>query len=212
MAIVTDIYSQYSLPLNLRTHMLRVAAVASLICDRLENVKIDKDIIVKTMLLHDLGNMLKFNFDRVDLFDPADQSKIDEYKQKQQELKVKYGTNSDQATLQMISEVTHDSRLVEFCRESHWERLGQYLNTDRLDIRVCTYADMRVGPFGLLSLDERISDLKKRRPEESDLLDRLLNEGKQVEAELAVLTKGRIGEITNDLVNQSMEVLKGKII
>ena len=79
---ITDIYSKYSIPLNLQRHMLGVAALASAICDLFLESVVNKELIVKTSLLHDMGNVLKCNFSRIDLFDEGDRNKIQKYKKK----------------------------------------------------------------------------------------------------------------------------------
>ena len=56
--------------------MYRVAALGSLICDRLISQKVDNDLILKTLLLHDMGNILKFDFERLDLFEENDKKNV----------------------------------------------------------------------------------------------------------------------------------------
>ena len=41
--------------------MLRVAAVASIICDDFGK-PLDKKLVISTCLLHDIGNVIKFDF------------------------------------------------------------------------------------------------------------------------------------------------------
>jgi 5'-deoxynucleotidase YfbR-like HD superfamily hydrolase len=44
--------------------MYRVAAIGQYIADHLRaDVKVDKDLITKVNLLHDMGNIVKFDFD-----------------------------------------------------------------------------------------------------------------------------------------------------
>ncbi|MBP9819466.1 hypothetical protein KBC79_01880 [Candidatus Woesebacteria bacterium] len=205
---ITGLYSKYSIPLNLQRHMLSVAAFASCVCDLFSDTKINKDLIVKTSLLHDMGNVLKFNFSRSDLFDEEDLPKIEEYKTAQQHFLKKYGTNPDEATLKIIEEITDNDNIRNLCQESHWEQLEDYLHTDRWDIKICCYSDMRTGPFGLLSLSQRISDLKLRRPEESAQLDVLFQQGTLVEKQLENATEHRLSEIDDGLINRTLDELK----
>ena len=60
---IKDIYSKYNIPPNLQLHMFRVAAFADILCDNHKKVDFDKEIIIKSCLLHDLGNIIKFDFD-----------------------------------------------------------------------------------------------------------------------------------------------------
>lgn len=205
---IGTIYEKYSIPQNLQRHMLSVAALASLICNLLPDVNINKDLVVKTSLLHDMGNVLKFNFSRTDLFDEADRNKIASYKIAQAYLSEKYGANPDEATLRIIQEITGNIRIKNLCQDSHWENLGKYLNSDRWDIKICCYSDMRTGPFGLLSLPQRIADIKQRRPEESAQLDILLQQGLEVEEQLDLATHGRLSEIDEVQINQAIAALR----
>jgi hypothetical protein len=67
---------------------------------------------------------------------------------------------------------------------------------------------MRVGPFGLLSIKERMADLKRRRPEEESRLEILEKQGLLVEEELMELTDGKLGKIgESDVKNRARELL-----
>ena len=60
MKNITDIYEKYKIMPLLAMHQIRVAAVAMMICDSL-SVPIDKDSVIKACLLHDIGNIIKFD-------------------------------------------------------------------------------------------------------------------------------------------------------
>ena len=62
MRRITEIYDEYKIMPNLREHMFRVAGVASLICDNLEE-SLSKKEIISACLLHDLGNIVKFDLE-----------------------------------------------------------------------------------------------------------------------------------------------------
>jgi len=59
---ITEIYEHYNIPPWLQEHMLRVSAVSSIICDQLGD-KVRKHEVVSACLLHDMGNIIKFDFD-----------------------------------------------------------------------------------------------------------------------------------------------------
>ncbi|USN54769.1 MAG: HD domain-containing protein [Candidatus Peribacteria bacterium] len=61
---IQDIYTQYQIPPSLQEHMLRVAAVAEQICLH-SSQEIDHATIVTAALLHDMGNIIKFNLDKL---------------------------------------------------------------------------------------------------------------------------------------------------
>jgi HD superfamily phosphodiesterase len=76
------IYKKYYIPLNLQKHMLEVASVAEIICDNCKE-DLNKEEIIASCLIHDLGNIIKMDFDnRIYLLDEKDKQKIDFYKKK----------------------------------------------------------------------------------------------------------------------------------
>ena len=56
---ILEIYKEHNVMPNLQEHMLRVAAVASLICDNCTE-KLNKEDIITACLLHDIGNIVQF--------------------------------------------------------------------------------------------------------------------------------------------------------
>src|SRR5436305_1624080 len=63
MALITEIYEKYKIMPNLQLHQLRVAAVAKKISDNLVT-QVDKAAVVEACLLHDMGNIIKFNLSK----------------------------------------------------------------------------------------------------------------------------------------------------
>jgi hypothetical protein len=105
--------------------MLSVAAVTDLVCDFLGSEVLNRQEIVAMQLLHDIGNMLKFDFTRLDLFDEEDRLKLTMYKSAQQKMGAKYGPNPDEVTLQIIQEVTGDGKTRYFVRREPLGAIGR---------------------------------------------------------------------------------------
>jgi len=57
---VWEIYTAYTVLPSLQLHMLRVAAVAKVICDNWIWEDFDKEATMTSCFLHDMGNILKF--------------------------------------------------------------------------------------------------------------------------------------------------------
>jgi hypothetical protein len=196
---IHDVYKKYSIPLNLQTHMFRVAAVGSLISNHL-NQAIDQEVIVKTLLLHDMGNILKMNFQKLDFFEPADLSRLDHYLKIKQQFLEKYGPDPDQATLKIIQEITNNQKILYLIKHSHGNHLDDFINSNQWELKICYYADMRIGPFGLISLDERFTDLKKRYSHELKALERYHRQASKIEAKLQAVTAIDLTHITSSEV------------
>jgi len=58
---IQQIYDHYDIMPSLQLHMLRVTAVAAMIVESF-NQPLDKNNIIKACLLHDMGNIVKFDF------------------------------------------------------------------------------------------------------------------------------------------------------
>lgn len=61
---IKEIYKMFRVPPNLQEHMIRVAKVARFIFDHWVGPKLDWQKLEKICLLHDLGNVVKFDLDR----------------------------------------------------------------------------------------------------------------------------------------------------
>ena len=62
MRTITDIYTEYRIPPALQLHQFRVTGVALQIIGSID-VAVDADSIIVACLLHDMGNIIKFNLD-----------------------------------------------------------------------------------------------------------------------------------------------------
>ena len=163
---ITEIYKEYKIPPNLQLHQLRVAAVAKLICDNFKKDP-DKDLVLKTSLLHDMGNIIKFNFDIFDddFYKPEGRTY---WKNVQDEFKKKYGKDEHVATTKILKELSMPNEILTIA-DNIGLGFGQMnIKSKSYERKICAYSDMRVAPKEIVSLSERINDLKKRYvPEES---------------------------------------------
>ncbi len=156
---IQKVYDTYRILPSLQLHMLRVASVAKCICESI-NVKVNTPQIIEACLLHDMGNILKFN---MDLFPEFFQPEGKEYWQHiKDDFEHKYGTNEHEATLQIAKEIGVDKRVLELIDVFKFSLAKENYESHDLDRMICTYADMRVKPSGIVSLEERLLDGRKR--------------------------------------------------
>lgn len=178
---ILEVYQQYEIMPNLQEHMLRVAGVALLICEHLQTYarSIKSDVssginesiltssktsdahsIITACLLHDMGNILKFN---LDVFPDFLQPQGREYWQQVQEMyKQRYGQTEHHATLAIAQELGASDRVLELIRAVGFQCALQNMESSDLGKKICAYADMRVSPHGVVTLLERCQDLEKR--------------------------------------------------
>lgn len=166
MALITQIYTDYKIMASLQLHMLRVAGVAAMICDHISNdlpEKLDKENVIKACLLHDMGNILKFN---LDIFPEFLKPQGKEYWQEvKDEFERKYGTKVHQATLQIVDEIGGSERIRELIDAVSFVKQKENFESTDFGKKICAYADMRVIPTTVTSLDERMKDGKERYPQ-----------------------------------------------
>jgi hypothetical protein len=217
---ILDIYTTYSIPENLQMHMLRVASIGSIICEDLRSkVSIDTDLVVKTLLLHDIGNIIKYDFSRSHLLSPADFARIEEIKATQREFVKKYGESVDLATEKIITEVASDKRVLQLFLESKGEYAEEIIKDDVYDRKICYYCDMRVGPFGVVSIEQRFMDLVDRYAQKGELLQQQYNRlkvyedfCKTIEEQLQFVATISLQRINDALVNNEIEFVKKTVI
>lgn len=193
---ISQIYQQYQIPINLQQHMLRVAAIGNIICENIDDVQIDNELVVKTLLLHDMGNILKIDCNNPELFVLADKNKIDYYRQVQNDIKQKYGSDADEVTISIIRKITSDTSIADLCANTHGEHVSSFLHTNQWNHKLCYYSDMRIGPYGILPVDERFSDLKSRYPNE-DKMEKYHQECKILEAQIQEVASIDLQSISN---------------
>lgn len=160
---IKQIYKKYHVMPQLVTHQLRVAGVGKIIA---ENWKDKCDVIFTTelCLLHDMGNIVKFDLTTRD----AKFGKIEniEYWRKiQQQYWDQFGKDAHDATIGILRE-TNLGNFVAYITEEEKlyfaEAREDILNKANIASVILMYADCRVTPAGVVSYRERIDDLKAR--------------------------------------------------
>lgn len=156
--IVHDIYDQYKIMPNLAQHMYRVAGVGDWIAAKLalSHAKVSRENVVKTCLVHDLGNIVKF--DLAVFPEYVEPEGLDYWQSVKTATTEKYGKNAHLATNAMIRELGLSERLIELADAISFNRAKQTLEGDDWDAKICAYADMRVAPHGVVSMKERLED------------------------------------------------------
>lgn len=163
--MITEIYERYKIPSNLQEHHLRVTAVAQQICDNL-TVPVDANTVVRACLIHDMGNIIKFEFDYPDEF-YAPQGR-DYWRGVQQEYFQKYGHDEHKASLTIAKELGMSEKVLDCIEAVDFKKSLQNVTRGDFEPKICDYADLRVAPYGVVSLKKRLDDGAKRyknRPE-----------------------------------------------
>ncbi len=168
MKKITEIYEEYKIQPTLEEHMLRVSGVTKWILDNWRGVELDKNKILTVALLHDMGNILKFDFSpEVSPFIYTDEERKywEEIKKEYQE---KYGNQVHEATKKIVEELELPVEISEKVGGLGFRQSEKFLeNMDYISM-IVQYADMRVTPHTITSIDERLKDFYRRYEKRSD--------------------------------------------
>lgn len=159
MKKITEVYDEYKIINNLREHQMRVTAVAMQICEGID-IPIDTESVVKACLVHDLGNIIKFQLDYFpDFLEPHG---LSYWQEVQDEFVRRYGDNEHEATLKIIKELNMPQSVFDIVSIIGYPYIEEVMHSNDFHKKIGTYADFRVGPHGVLTIDERAEDGKKR--------------------------------------------------
>ncbi len=159
---IRSIHAQFPVPGNLRRHLLNVASVGALVADHWIGPAINKTDLVAYLLLHDLGNLVKMHVPSASLLDPNDTVRVDYWLQQQEETWKTYGKDDYKATLAMVAQLGIAPRVLQLIIDSDWHEMPRVAIGNDWEQKIGKYADYRVGPRGILTLHERIEELRIR--------------------------------------------------
>ncbi len=217
MRNILEIYEHYKIMPNLALHQLRVASVISLICKNL-NIKVDTEVAITSGLLHDMGNIIKFD---LNYFPGFNEPQGLEYWQKvQNEYFEKYGRDEHEATQKILKELGVNQRVIDIDARMIFGNLCIDRDSNDLELKLLHYADMRVGPFGILSFDERMEDARKRyenklddeMTREKNRREELLACGRDIERKIFENCSIKPEDITDESIAEILEELKDFVI
>lgn len=170
---ILEIYKKYQIMPQLAEHQLRVAAVAELVCasfDRgttrnlsrndLETI-IDRNSIVAACLLHDMGNILKFDFSKTKSVLNLEID-VEFWEKVKEEYRQKYGADEHQAALNIAKDIGVTPRVIKLIDCIGFDTGQTNAETKDFSKKICAYSDMRVGPMGIIGLEDRLADLRVR--------------------------------------------------
>ena len=208
---ILEVYKEYNIRPNLQDHMFRVAGVAFLICDNCVEPVL-KEKIVLMCLLHDMGNILKSQpLEYYPEF--VEPEGIEFWKNIKEEFKKKYGENENKATLAIVKEMKMSAEFITEFEKFILSDYAKYEITENVVIKICKYSDLRVSPFGVLSIEERINEWQKRNPKVTkqyaqSIIDTFLI----VEKEIFQKCKIKPEDITDKTIEPIIQNLKNFVI
>jgi hypothetical protein len=189
---IDEIYQRFSVPQNLAEHMFRVFGVVSIISKNWTGDSLDWSLLKKLTLLHDLGNIVKFNLTGDEL----------SLKDTQKMMIDKYGADDHEATGKMIKELGFDDVSVDIIQSKSFGNSVAIAKSSNYLLKILYYADMRVLPTGVGTLEERLSDVRNRMPKYTSRPDfeDLINASREIEKQI----QEKIGILLSSINNESI--------
>ncbi len=214
MTKITDIYNQYKIMPNLQDHQLRVASVAGLICDSLD-VEVDKESIIKACLLHDMGNIIKFDLSYTEKHFPEFllPQGLQYWQDIQNEYFEKYGKDEHEASIQIAHEIESNSSAVDLINCIDGFFVEKIAKENNIEQKICMYADNRVSPHSVVSIEERNIEAKKRYESHPHSLDEerrifFMDNVNSIEKQIFSFSKIKPEDINDESIKIYFEDLK----
>lgn len=158
--VITELYDHYRIMPQLALHQLRVAAVAYAIEQALMEPIHDEELI-SACLLHDMGNIIKFD---LSVFPEALEPEGREYWERvRDDFRARYGEDEHAATLAIAREIGVSERTLGYIDAVGFSRAAELVREgDAFEKKIACYADQRVAPQGIVSLNERLEEGARR--------------------------------------------------
>ena len=195
---------------NLQLHQLRVAAVAKMIVENFKE-SLDEKSIVLACLFHDMGNIIKS-----DLYYFPEFLKPEglEYWQgvKDQYIK-KYGKEEHRATELIAKEIGLPSKSISSLKNIGFSNAGKNEKSDSFEDKICNYSDMRVDPYGVVAMEDRILEGRKRyslrkHAIAEDNFESLAKSFRNMEKQIFDKTQIKTYDITNEKIEGMIQELR----
>jgi hypothetical protein len=165
--------------------------------------------------VHDIANIIKFDLLRFPEFNEP--KGLDFWQSVKDEYISKYGEDEHHAHLKIIKELGLSQKIYDLVNGvGTLNFLEQYPNGD-LESKIVNYADHRVGPFGVLSYEDRFIEAEKRyRNHKNYLPNEQIEEpirlGKEIEKQIFAKCKIKPEDITDESIAPIIEELKDFVI
>ncbi|MBT4596691.1 MAG: hypothetical protein HOC95_01820 [Candidatus Diapherotrites archaeon] len=147
--------------------MFRSAAVGEMIADNWIGPKINKDNLVVALLLHDLGNIVKMDVENetgvsAKLIKEHKDKPLEFWREKKKEMIAKYGETDHEVTDKIVEELDASGEVKFIVTNGTFSNNEHVLESDNWELKIKAVSDQRIGPWGVLSLEERFEEVKKR--------------------------------------------------
>lgn len=168
---ISQLFSRYQIPVNLEQHLIQVAALGQLICQNWAGSPLNHDQIVSALLLHDIGNLVKFDLNQAwtkailaesSAQNPDLPQSFKAWQNLQTQFRRRYSYNADEANFAIVKELKIDPAIINILRDHTFEDLAVLLASKNWAKMILFYCDLRFSSTGLVAVTERLQDLRAR--------------------------------------------------
>ncbi len=196
---IGEVYEKYKIPPWLAEHMYRVAAVAATLFDA-SGLTEGRSALLVACLLHDMGNIIKFDFENPAL--PIPSGERAHWEAVQKDMFARYGHDEHAATLAMLDEIGVSPRVREIIDAINFRNAEAIERSGDILVQIAQYADSRVVPSGIASLAARMQDMYARyankHPKDDDTTHRRVQALERLEQSLFAGLTIRPEDITEE--------------
>jgi len=215
---IQQIYDHYDIMPSLQLHMLRVTAVAAMIVESF-NQPLDKNNIIKACLLHDMGNIVKFDFNYMKESMPQFLEPLGlKYWQKvKDQFVAQFGSDEYEVTNQILNDLDVNSRIKELINCNGFVNLPERKGDTEFGKKISVYSDCRVGPYGVLPLIDRLNEGRERfRANKKHHDDQVFEEGvvflQEIELQIFAHTSIKPVDIVDVSIEKSVLNLRNYVV
>jgi len=193
--------------------MLRVAGVASMICNNL-NKSVNEELIFSACLLHDIGNIVKERAELNYKLHPNYFNKEveKEWRKIREEFIRNYGKDDYIATYKILNEIGVEENIFNLIKSIEFAKMSLVASGNNYEQKICLYSDARIAPEQATTLENRLSEVKdryiKNKGVTEDFFENLSNGARAIEKQIFDHCKIRSEDITEEQVKPLTEVLR----
>lgn len=212
---VTKLFSRYKVLPNIQSHLLNTASFAYILISNWKGNKIKNNLILESCLVHDIANIIKADLDKNDKILKEEIDNIEYWRKVKIEYTNKYGREADRATQLIVKEIGLSPLVNKIIQQSRFLNTTNIINSNNWELKVVTYSDFRIGPYGIVSLKERFREVKKRYKNKKknvfigEHADALIKQSFVLENQIQDRVKINIKQITQREINKNHKNLLG---
>lgn len=201
---IIEIYQKYCIPRKLQLHMLRTAGCAELILDHWIGPKVNRKKIIRVLLLHDMGNLMKMKQEELN----------EEEKQVRDKYFKLYGKDDHKVSEVIGKEVGLSEEEIQMMNQKIFLNTNRIIQEEDYDVKIAAYCDQRVAPYGVCDMMERLLECKNRaknNPESSmnnPKAERMIQCAQVMEEQVIKYCTMSKEEITEEVIKEKIKKLE----